>query len=40
LLYELFRPSLQSDVELSDLIKSVYWRELRDFLQDEGLQTI
>lgn len=40
LLYELFRPSLQSDVELSDLIKSVYWRELRDFLQDVGLQTI
>ena len=40
LLYKLFRASLQSDVELCDLVKSVYGGELRDFLQDIGLQTV
>ena len=40
LLYELFRASLQSNVKLCDLVKSVYGRELRDFLQYVGLQTV
>jgi hypothetical protein len=40
LLYELFRSSLQSNVELCNLVKSVYWGELWDFLQDVWLQTV